>query len=108
MRGCFPRAKIMPTDVDGMVEVNHHFLFIEQKGRLAHLPEPQRQAYKRLAEERNKTVLWLRETEHDDRFEVLIFSADGPSLGFDTWSIPAIKNWLTDWSAHAELARGVA
>lgn len=106
MRGCFPRPKIMPTDIDGMVEVNGHFLFIEQKGRNAHLPEPQRKAYRRLAQEQNKTVLWLRETEDDDHFEVLIFSCDGPSLGFDRWSIAAIQNWLKQWSTQASSEGG--
>jgi hypothetical protein len=59
MRGLFPR-NIRPTDVDGMVEVNGYFLFIEQKGAHAHFTEGQRLAFRRLAYSPAITVLIIR------------------------------------------------
>ena len=40
--GCFGNTRIAPTDVDGMVERNGQFLFLEAKGPSAVIPVGQR------------------------------------------------------------------
>jgi hypothetical protein len=55
------RGGVYPTDIDGMVEINGHFLFIEQKKAGAPLPAGQTMALRRLAEQPNTTVLLLRD-----------------------------------------------
>lgn len=46
---CFPR-NIYPTDIDGMIEINNHFLFVETKLPHAPMPTGQRIALERLSQ----------------------------------------------------------
>lgn len=55
----FPR-KIRPTDIDGVVEINNHFLFLEQKGEGVPVPAGQLLMFKRLAAKPNITVVIFR------------------------------------------------
>lgn len=71
MMGAFPRS-IRPTDIDGMVEVNGRFLFIEQKRAGAQIPHGQSLALKRLtAASPLVTVLILWETDDDDKLKCM-------------------------------------
>jgi hypothetical protein len=96
MKGCFPRG-IMPTDVDGMVEINGHTLFIEQKRSGASLDGGQRLAFRRLTEDPRITVLFLRATESAEHYECLIYDVDEPA-GWQRWSVDFIRAWLQNWS----------
>lgn len=66
---CFPRG-IRPTDIDGMVEMNGSFLFLEQKGEGVPLQTGQLLAFKRLAELPKVTVVIFRPRGAQD-FDVM-------------------------------------
>lgn len=63
----FPRG-IRPTDVDGLVEINDSFLFLEQKGAGVPLPTGQFLAFKRLASRPRVTV----RPAADDTYDVMV------------------------------------
>lgn len=60
MNGCFGNTRIRPTDVDGMVERNGYFLFIETKKPGAKMPYGQELSYKNLVKRGRITffVVW--------------------------------------------------
>ena len=55
--GCFGQTKIRPTDIDGFVERNGHFLAIETKAPTATIPKGQHITLDRLARLKEFTVL---------------------------------------------------
>lgn len=101
---CFPR-KIRPTDIDGMVEINNHFLFLEEKRCGASIEYGQLLAFKRLSSLPNATVVIFRPgTESELEVQVL---AAGKGNGFEpsTWS--EFFSRIRRWSINAE-ARSAA
>lgn len=102
---CFPR-KIRPTDVDGFVEINGNFLFLEEKQKGAGPDEGQRRAMKLLASLPGVTVAFFRPGNASD-FEVLIFDGTQPQ----GWR-PCTKGqwfaWLRRWAHRADEIGGAA
>lgn len=96
--GIFPR-NIGPTDIDGMVEINGHFLFIEQKGEGVSLTTGQLRAFRALARKENITVLFLR--PRCDGWDVLIYDAAEPT-GWLPQTHDWLKNWLQCWAQMAD------
>jgi len=97
----FPR-KIRPTDVDGFVEINGSFLFLEEKSKGVAFGNHggQFSALKLLSRLPGVTVAYFREGEVTD-FEVLILD------GTNQQSIrPCSKNqffaWLHNWTVRAD------
>jgi hypothetical protein len=99
LEGVFPR-KVWPTDVDGFVELNDHFLFLEQKGEGVSLTTGQRLALFRLSTRARVTVAFFRPGRQSD-YEVLIVT-DGTTDGFRPCSKDQFKAWLMRWVAQAE------
>lgn len=99
--GTFPR-RIMPTDIDMFVEINHHFLFMEHKDRGTHLQEGQRKALVALADLPSVTVLFFREGSGAADFEVLIFPDPN---GWLPVSRDWFRQWLREWALMAEGGR---
>lgn len=99
---CFPR-RIRPTDIDGMVEINDRFLFMEQKGFGAGPDNGQRIALLKLARRKGITVLFFRPAAvgQDDKLEVLLFDGTEPD-GWRPQTRDWLKDWLRNWSARAE------
>ena len=58
LKGAFPRG-IEPTDLDGWVEINRHFLTLEWKGCDANLTGGQDMAFTRRAESKSDAVFVL-------------------------------------------------
>ena len=100
MRGCFPRV-IMPSDVDGLVEINGHFLAIEAKGAGVSIPQPQRWAFKALAAEEAFTVLFIRDTPDPELFEFLVYDGVSEPAGFQQATKGELILWLTTWGENA-------
>jgi hypothetical protein len=95
----FPRG-IRPTDIDAMVEINGHFLFIEQKGAGVSLGNGQRRALAALAAQPNTTVLVMRPvSDTGSILEILMFP--NPT-GYQTVPRASLINWLTAWARNAE------
>lgn len=102
---CFPRS-IRPTDIDGMVEIDGRFLFLEEKGKnVGFTNRGQRLAFMRLSGLPGVTVVCFREGHLSD-LEVLVFRngragaflGDEPQ-GFEPCSRDQFKQWLSDWAS---------
>lgn len=105
---CFP-GKVAPSDIDGMVEINANFLFIEQKG--AGVPFSgdnggQFRALKVLAELPDVTVLFIRPGVRSDYEFLLLDGTPGPVVR--ECSKGQLHGWLRNWSQKARASRGDA
>lgn len=101
----FPR-KIRPTDVDGFVEINGQFLFLEEKVRGKGPEEGQRKALKLLATLPGVTVAFFRPGKVAD-YEVLIFDGSEPQ-GWRECSRNQWYAWLRKWAQTADGIGGAA
>lgn len=97
---CFPR-RIRPTDIDGMVEINGRFLFLEQKQAGAGPDEGQRRALIALSALPSVTVAFFRATPVAEHLQVLIFPEP---QGWQEVTRDWFKGWLREWAAAAEEA----
>lgn len=95
----FPR-NIRPTDIDAMVEINGHFLFIEQKSAGVALENGQRRALLALSEQPNTTVLIMRPV--NDAGSVLEILMYPNPTGYLTVPRESVISWLHAWAQNAE------
>lgn len=106
---CLP-GKIAFSDVDGITEVNNHFLLLEWKGHQGALPIGQ-------------SIMFERMTRGlHGRFAVLVVSGDaeamgvegicpiwnGTSQGFEPASLEDAKEYIRRWARWARRKNGVA
>ena len=96
----FPR-RIRPSDIDGMVEVNGNFLFLEEKCAGKGPDEGQRLAFRALSSIPRVTVVFFRPAfpGADDPLEVLTFP--NPT-GWQPITRDQFKHWLTQWAISAD------
>lgn len=97
--GSFPRG-IIPTDIDGMVEVNGHFLFIEQKGPGAAPNTGQSAAFRALSMLPNVKVAIIRPGANTE-LELNVLS-DGVGTYFQPISRDDFVEFCRAWSADAD------
>jgi hypothetical protein len=100
MRGCFPRG-IMPTDLDGVVEINGHVLFIEQKGRGGSIHGGQARLLRVLERFPDAAVWLIRETTKPNVLEAIYRDGDTAPSGWWPYTLSQLRTWLTTWSAAA-------
>lgn len=104
LMSAFPRG-IMPTDVDGMAEVNGHFLFIEQKREGASVPRGQMRALKNLSLLSVKiTVLLLKEAEDGSgalKVSAIKFGVQRP---WEPMSKEQLREKVRAWAVRADSA----
>lgn len=101
MRGCFPRG-IMPSDIDGFVELNGHVLFIEQKRAGGCLSGGQARAIRRLAQLPDAAVLLIRETDDPDVYECIYRDGETSPSGWQRYTVQQLQTWLSTWARAAE------
>ena len=98
---CFPRG-IKPMDIDGYVEINGHYLFLEQKGKGAPLYQPgQGDALRMLARLPEVTVVVFREAA-EEGFRDVVVNDDGQRHAFTTVSDDQFYAWLRKWAIDAD------
>lgn len=99
--GCFPRGGIRISDIDGMVEVGNHFLFIEWKMPNAPVPEGQLKALTRLTRLPAITVLvvWGKTTSTPESWQV-IHSGNVPPPAAVTYT--QLLSFISDWATSAD------
>lgn len=101
MREVFPRG-IMPTDIDGMVEINSNFLFIEQKQPGVGLPDGgQGRAMKRLSQLPKVTVVLFRPAPGTPGGYQYLWIRSGRGSGWKSASISDFGEWLRWWCETA-------
>lgn len=96
---CFPR-RIRPTDIDGMVEINSNFLFLEEKTSGKGPDEGQRLAFQRLSLLPNVTTVFFRPGGNSE-LEVLTYSDQRPQ-GWQPMTNEEFKARLTRWAMRAD------
>lgn len=94
----FPGA-IRPTDIDGMVEINDHVLFIEQKQLGASIERGQVRAFKALSRKPSQTVLVIRDGVRTE-LEILLFRR-GEANGWQDVTRSDLLVWLQLWARKA-------
>lgn len=89
LNDCFPRPGIRVSDIDGMVEVGGHFLFLEWKLPRAPVPDGQHRALLRLSTLPGVTViiLWGQSTAKPEHWQILNdgHAALPAPVTFDEW-----------------------
>lgn len=107
LNDCFPRAGIRVTDIDGMVEVGGHFLFIEWKPPKVPVPDGQMRALTRLSTLPRITVLivWGITTLEPEQWQILSKGqvSDPHPVDFITW-----HSWINAWATVADDEPGPA
>lgn len=99
---CFPR-NIEPTDIDGMVEINGHFLFLEEKGeKVGFTREGQRRALLELSRQPQTTVLIFR--PGGTRGWQVLKLENGQGTGFRDCSRSQLLHWIQRWARDANTA----
>lgn len=87
-------------DADGFVEVNRHFMFVENKRQGAPIPRGQLLALQRLADIPSITVLGIRgDLSNDTTVEVLNI---GRRTGWQPRTVEQVQNSMRMWSHNAE------
>jgi hypothetical protein len=101
MRGCFPRGS-MPTDLDGVVEINGHVLFIEQKGRGGFVSGGQARTLRVLEQFPDAAVWLIRQTDDPKVFECIYRDGDTAPSGWHRYTVEQMRTWLRTWSDAAD------
>ena len=70
-QGCFPGTNISPTDFDGVVERNNHYLVFETKKSGADIKPGQKQDLERLREGKSFTVMKIWGKKEPETVEVI-------------------------------------
>lgn len=103
---CFPR-KIHPTDIDGLVEINGRFLFLEEKSAGRTMDNGQRVALHKMCELDQFAAVIFRPGAKSD-MECLIYDTRTllpgwePDDGFKPHSREQFRQWLCAWAAWAD------
>lgn len=93
--GCFGKGKIRPSDIDGVVERNGHFLFIEAKPPSKELSTGQSILFERLAAKPDITVLILwGEKEKPEEMWVVGFEKQ-------TCTLQGVRRFCRSWYTFA-------
>jgi hypothetical protein len=97
--GCFGNTRIRPTDVDGMVERNGYFLFIETKKPGAKMPYGQELSYKNLVKRGRVTffVIWGMPANPES---IQVYTADG-WLSPQACTLAELRDLVSVWFRKA-------
>lgn len=101
---CFPR-KIRPTDIDGMVEINNRFLFLEEKRAGVGPDDGQRLALRRLSQRDGFTTMLFRpKLAAPSILQCMVFNQHEPA-GWVDRSREWLQDWLRVWADAADNGR---
>lgn len=105
MKGCFPRG-ILPTDIDGAVEINGHFLVLEFKHenriRNGGIKAGQRRFLLALSRSGPFTVVVIGMNDTGDPTCCELWHYDGSHQKMRDCNREYLRRLFTRWSAHAE------
>jgi hypothetical protein len=104
LKGCFPRG-ILPTDIDGEVEIKGRFLRFEFKHELAlrngRVPKGQLQALRALVETKHFTVFIIGITQTGEPCCIEIYSAKGHTKLHDA-DRTKIRQYCAAWAKKSD------
>jgi hypothetical protein len=102
--GCFGETKIKPTDIDGAVERNGKYLFLETKQPGAQLPVGQFIFYKRLVDMGNTVIFIWGENNNPVELRIItphidkVFKPSNVKTDMTTF----LRETVASWFAWAE------
>ena len=99
--GCFGQTRIRPTDIDGMVERNGNFLFLETKAPGAHLPKGQELSFKRLVKRAGAVVIvvWGEQNKPE---QLQVFSPKNPDGKLIDADAELFRRYVQRWYEKAD------
>jgi hypothetical protein len=101
--GCFGHTRIKPTDVDGLVERNGWFLFLEAKGPKVPLKQGQKILLERLAENPHVTVIVIWGDKNNPEQIMLMNGKSEPKIRpCDT---EELRRVVSEWYQYADRRR---
>lgn len=102
LHGCFGSTRISPTDVDGLVERNGHYLLLECKGaKVTGLDTAQHIVFRGLARDHGVTVFVL----YGDRnlpTRMTVFHPGGDVERIDKTDLDGVRCRVKAWFAFAD------
>lgn len=105
LKGAFPRG-ILPTDIDGEVEINGYFLRFEFKSREAlengYIPKGQKQALTRLCETKRFTVFVIGIDENAEPSCIEIYKHNGTQTKLMKTDRNGIREKCKAWAEWAQ------
>lgn len=97
--GCFGNTRISPTDIDGFVERNGHFLILEAKSPRASVPRGQELTFKALqATNLFAIIIVWGETNEPERLRVITPTRDIE----ESADLDRLRYWVCKWFKWAE------
>lgn len=99
LKGCFGDTKIMPTDVDGLVERNGLFLVLETKQSGAEVPQGQLITFQQLAKTGKFTIFIIWGKKHwPERIQFITRQRTHAPIGCNGFELLAhVKRWF-EWA----------
>lgn len=105
LKGCFPRG-ILPTDIDGEVEINGHFLRLEFKHETAlrngRVPNGQMKALRGLIDTKRFTVMLIGTDDKSQPTCAQIWYEDGKIISKENCDVEWFRSKCSGWSKYAE------
>jgi len=103
LKGCFGDSRIMPTDIDGMVERNGHFLVIEFKPDGKSITTGQKIMLRRLSKLNEFTVLVIwHEPCAVHEFKVPVAMQQFPDVTIEETDIDGVRSVVKLWYQMAD------
>lgn len=103
--GCFGQTRIKPTDIDGMVERNGNFLFLETKAPGAALPQGQEIALKQLVRSDGDVVMVVW-GEQNKPVQLQVFSLKCPDGKVIDADGETFRRYVKLWYERADAKGG--
>lgn len=94
---CFP-GKVMPTDIDAVVEMNGHFLFLEEKRAGNTMPEGQARLFRELSKLAPVAVICFRPVAGESGDMEVLHLDGGRRNGWERCSRDELRRRLREWS----------
>lgn len=99
LSGCFGDTKIMPTDIDGHVERNGHFLWLETKAPGVELKQGQEITLQKLAKRGDAVVIIWGEKDNPQKIKLLF---NGEERIYLNANIKTLREIVSNWFNWAD------
>lgn len=95
--GCFGQTRIRPTDVDGLIECNRHFLFLEAKPPNGHLTQGQHIALTNLSRQPNTTCIVIYGDPTTTNINRIVMIINGTETFIEEPSLTTLRAIVASW-----------
>lgn len=100
--GCFGSSRIKPTDIDGLVEVNDHFLLIEAKGEHARITKGQQYTFEALQATGRFTIIIIN-GENNQPYSMQVLYPNGATSQLQQAGVAELRSVVARWYRYARV-----